>query len=114
MLLLEVISGEKFPQRPERGKLRFHQISNVNKALDFISKKGVRLVGVGAEGRFMLRKYFPFQFCQFCRLRPSFCFTFNRLSKFFKSLKDVCMKILIGIIDRFYNVCLLCSLNKIV
>eukprot|EP00795_Rhopilema_esculentum_P003339 gene3339-1688_t len=49
MLLLEVISGEKFPQRPERGKLRFHQISNVNKALDFISKKGVRLVGVGAE-----------------------------------------------------------------
>ena len=54
MLLLEVISGEKFPQRPERGKLRFHQISNVNKALDFISKKGVRLVGVGAEGRFML------------------------------------------------------------
>ena len=51
MLLLEVISGEKFPQRPERGKLRFHQISNVNKALDFISSKGVRLAGVGAEGR---------------------------------------------------------------
>ena len=50
MLLLEVISGEKFPQRPERGKLRFHQISNVNKALDFISSKGVRLAGVGAEG----------------------------------------------------------------
>ena len=51
MLLLEVISGEKFPKRPERGKLRFHQISNVNKALDFISSKGVRLAGVGAEGR---------------------------------------------------------------
>jgi len=49
MLLLEVISGEKFPQRPERGKLRFHQISNVNKALNFISSKGVRLAGVGAE-----------------------------------------------------------------
>lgn len=49
MLLLEVISGEKFPQRPERGKLRFHQISNVNKALAFISSKGVRLAGVGAE-----------------------------------------------------------------
>ena len=51
MLLLEVISGEKFPQRPERGKLRFHQISNVNKALDFISSKGVKLAGVGAEGK---------------------------------------------------------------
>ena len=54
MLLLEVISGEKFPQRPERGKLRFHQISNVNKALDFISSKGVRLAGVGAEGKLLI------------------------------------------------------------
>ena len=59
MLLLEVISGEKFPQRPERGKLRFHQISNVNKALDFISKKGVRLAGVGAEGKDRLKSLFP-------------------------------------------------------
>jgi len=29
--------------------LRFHLISNVNKALDFIVSKGVKLVGVGAE-----------------------------------------------------------------
>lgn len=48
MLLLEVISGERLP-KPERGRLRFHQISNVNKALDFIASKGVKLVGIGAE-----------------------------------------------------------------
>ncbi|XP_074663071.1 alpha-actinin-like isoform X2 [Tubulanus polymorphus] len=48
MLLLEVISGETLP-RPERGTLRFHKISNINKALDFIKSKGVRLVSIGAE-----------------------------------------------------------------
>merc|ERR1711971_329133 len=35
MLLLEVISGETLP-KPDRGKMRFHKIANVNKALDFI------------------------------------------------------------------------------
>ncbi|OBS82507.1 hypothetical protein A6R68_23514 [Neotoma lepida] len=39
MLLLEVISG----------KMRFHKIANVNKALDFIASKGVKLVSIGAE-----------------------------------------------------------------
>lgn len=48
MLLLEVISGERLP-KPEKGNLRFHQISNVNKALDFIRAKGVKLVSIGAE-----------------------------------------------------------------
>lgn len=48
MLLLEVISGEQLP-RPDRGKMRFHKIANVNKALDFIASKGVRLVSIGAE-----------------------------------------------------------------
>jgi len=48
MLLLEVISGERLP-RPDRGKMRFHKIANVNKALDFIQSKGVRLVSIGAE-----------------------------------------------------------------
>ena len=38
MLLLEVISGERLP-RPDRGKMRFHKIANVNKALDFIQSK---------------------------------------------------------------------------
>ncbi|XP_004208576.1 alpha-actinin [Hydra vulgaris] len=48
MLLLEVIAGERLP-KPERGRLRFHQISNVNKALDFVASKGVKLVSIGAE-----------------------------------------------------------------
>lgn len=48
MLLLEVISGERLP-KPERGRLRFHLVSNVNKALEFIMNKGVKLVSIGAE-----------------------------------------------------------------
>ncbi|GMT10757.1 hypothetical protein PFISCL1PPCAC_2054 [Pristionchus fissidentatus] len=48
MLLLEVISGENLP-RPDRGKMRFHKIANVNKALAFIESKGVKLVSIGAE-----------------------------------------------------------------
>ncbi|XP_076319488.1 alpha-actinin-like isoform X1 [Tachypleus tridentatus] len=48
MLLLEVISGEMLP-RPDKGRMRFHKIANVNKALDFIASKGVKLVSIGAE-----------------------------------------------------------------
>lgn len=54
MLLLEVISGEQLP-RPDRGKMRFHKIANVNKALDFIASKGVRLVSIGAEGKILVQ-----------------------------------------------------------
>ena len=36
--------------KPERGKMRVHKINNVNKALDFIASKGVKLVSIGAEG----------------------------------------------------------------
>ena len=50
MLLLEVISGEQLP-KPDRGKMRFHKIANVNKALDYITSKGVKLVSIGAEGK---------------------------------------------------------------
>lgn len=74
MLLLEVISGNRRGRprpppfagllmftlvclcagerlaKPERGKMRVHKISNVNKALDFIASKGVKLVSIGAEG----------------------------------------------------------------
>ncbi|XP_071835118.1 alpha-actinin-like isoform X1 [Apostichopus japonicus] len=46
--LLEVISGEKLP-KPDRGKMRVHKIANVNKGLDFIASKGVKLVSIGAE-----------------------------------------------------------------
>lgn len=56
MLLLEVISGETLP-RPDRGKMRFHKIANVNKALDYIASKGVKLVSIGAEGMFFLLKF---------------------------------------------------------
>jgi hypothetical protein len=35
-----------------RGKMRFHKIANVNKALDFIASKGVKLVSIGAEGQY--------------------------------------------------------------
>ncbi|XP_014253715.1 alpha-actinin, sarcomeric isoform X1 [Cimex lectularius] len=48
MLLLEVISGETLP-KPDRGKMRVHNIANVNKALNFIASKGVKLVSIGAE-----------------------------------------------------------------
>ncbi|KAM9048948.1 alpha-actinin-4 isoform 1-T1 [Megaptera novaeangliae] len=41
-------SGERLP-KPERGKMRVHKINNVNKALDFIASKGVKLVSIGAE-----------------------------------------------------------------
>lgn len=37
--------------KPERGKMRVHKINNVNKALDFIASKGVKLVSIGAEGK---------------------------------------------------------------
>lgn len=56
MLLLEVISGETLP-KPDRGKMRFHKIANVNKALDFIASKGVKLVSIGAEGQ--LGTFYP-------------------------------------------------------
>ena len=36
--------------KPERGKMRVHKINNVNKALDFIASKVVKLVSIGAEG----------------------------------------------------------------
>ena len=56
MLLLELISGEQLG-KPDRGKMRFHRIANVNKALDFIESKGVKLVSIGAEGtRFDFRR----------------------------------------------------------
>lgn len=57
MLLLEVISGETLP-RPDRGKMRFHKIANVNKALDYIASKGVKLVSIGAEGTFSLETHY--------------------------------------------------------
>lgn len=49
VLLFFFCLGERLA-KPERGKMRVHKISNVNKALDFIASKGVKLVSIGAEG----------------------------------------------------------------
>lgn len=49
MHLSPVLPGERLP-KPDKGKMRFHKIANVNKALDFICSKGVKLVSIGAEG----------------------------------------------------------------
>lgn len=35
--------------------MRVHKINNVNKALDFIASKGVKLVSIGAEGKLAWR-----------------------------------------------------------
>uniref|UniRef100_A0A3Q4GCH4 Actinin alpha 3b n=1 Tax=Neolamprologus brichardi TaxID=32507 RepID=A0A3Q4GCH4_NEOBR len=43
-----LLSCERLP-KPDKGKMRFHKIANVNKALDFICSKGVKLVSIGAE-----------------------------------------------------------------
>ena len=48
-VLTSLSAGERLP-KPDRGKMRFHKIANVNKALDFITSKGVKLVSIGAEG----------------------------------------------------------------
>ena len=48
MKLLEAISGDDLG-RPEKGKLRIACMQNINRALDFIKSKGVRLAGIGAE-----------------------------------------------------------------
>ena len=48
--LLEIISGEKIPPAEKKGKMRVHKIANVGQALNFIASKGVKLVGIGAEG----------------------------------------------------------------
>ena len=64
MLLLEVISGEQLP-KPDRGKMRFHKIANVNKALQFIESKGVKLVSIGAEGRYLTSLHTP-RTCLYC------------------------------------------------
>ncbi|KAF0989328.1 hypothetical protein HZS_3952 [Henneguya salminicola] len=46
--LLEVISGDKLSPS-EKKNHRVHQINNVNRCLEFIAKKGVKLAGIGSE-----------------------------------------------------------------
>ena len=49
VLTVPAAPGERLP-KPDRGKMRFHKIANVNKALEYITSKGVKLVSIGAEG----------------------------------------------------------------
>ena len=46
----QLISGEKVPPAEKKGRMRVHKIANVGRALEFISSKGVKLAGIGAEG----------------------------------------------------------------
>lgn len=54
--------------------MRVHKISNVNKALDFIASKGVKLVSIGAEGKAtswlsdlsVSKLYLPLPFSHIC------------------------------------------------
>ena len=71
LLSLQVISGEVLP-RPERGKMRVHRIANVNKALEFIESKGVRLVSIGAEGKVLTSQSKPL-IVNLCYLTDSLC-----------------------------------------
>ncbi|KAL4235749.1 Microtubule-actin cross-linking factor 1 [Mactra antiquata] len=45
--LLEVLSGETLPR--ERGRMKFHQIQNVQIALEFLRRKGIRLVNIRSD-----------------------------------------------------------------
>uniref|UniRef100_A0A3Q4G6G9 Actinin alpha 3b n=1 Tax=Neolamprologus brichardi TaxID=32507 RepID=A0A3Q4G6G9_NEOBR len=49
MLLFSSLTVIERLPKPDKGKMRFHKIANVNKALDFICSKGVKLVSIGAE-----------------------------------------------------------------
>lgn len=63
--------GERLA-KPERGKMRVHKISNVNKALDFIASKGVKLVSIGAEGEWrQWRKYSNQSLMSHCTNTPN-------------------------------------------
>ena len=65
--LYPCLSGERLP-KPDKGKMRFHKIANVNKALDFICSKGVKLVSIGAEGESLALTY------NFLLLLSSLCY----------------------------------------
>ena len=86
LALLEVISGESLP-RAEKGRLRFHKIANVLKALDFVKSKGVKLVSIGAEGMFWG-----------CSLDASSDSHYNGLSISFSEIVDGNLKMTLGMI----------------
>ena len=49
-----MISGDKIPPAEAKGKMRIHKIANIDRGLKFIASKGVKLVGISAEGLFVV------------------------------------------------------------
>lgn len=47
--LLEEISGKKIPGFNKQPKMRIQKVENNNKAINFITSEGLKLVGIGAE-----------------------------------------------------------------
>ncbi|XP_031552905.1 spectrin beta chain, non-erythrocytic 1-like isoform X2 [Actinia tenebrosa] len=48
ILLLEILSGEKLP-KPSKGRMRIHNLENVEKSLVFLKKQRVHLENIGAH-----------------------------------------------------------------
>lgn len=46
--LMEIVGDVKLP-KPAKHKLRIHKIQNVNHVIKYLTEKGIRLVGIGAE-----------------------------------------------------------------
>jgi len=47
--LLEIISGEKLKRCNDKARMQVQFIENINTCLEFIKRKGIKLVGIGAE-----------------------------------------------------------------
>jgi hypothetical protein len=47
--LLEVLSNESLGRYAAKPKLRVQRFENVNKALDFIKRRGIQMTNIGAE-----------------------------------------------------------------
>lgn len=43
--LLKIISNKKLP-KPKKKQLQFHKISNINKTLNFITNKKIKLISI--------------------------------------------------------------------
>lgn len=49
---ITALDEEPIPQKPNRrGKMRIHYINNVNISLQFLTSRGLKLVGIGSEGK---------------------------------------------------------------
>ena len=51
--LCEIIGNDELKQ-PVKGVMKIHKIQNLNSALHYVASKGVKLVGISAEGETLL------------------------------------------------------------